>query len=237
MRIKRLRAWRSALLAGVPVLMAGTAVAAEENRVTDPFRPPEAVLEQMEEPETERVTDLLGRTVVSRDGKRLGIVEDLALGEEGRVRYVVLSSEGPSGGDDENPIPWEKVGGERRGAVKRSASAGSEVDPLPGESAVWARDWLERPVFGEDGKRLGRVQDLYFSPERRISFAIVQDPQGRMHPIPTEMFEKDAGDDGLQAAFDRETFERSPGFKADHLSTLVKGDWDRRIRGYYQARQ
>jgi sporulation protein YlmC with PRC-barrel domain len=39
----------------------------------------------------ERVSKLMGRTIMSREGEKLGTVKDLVIGEQGRVDYLILS--------------------------------------------------------------------------------------------------------------------------------------------------
>jgi len=54
--------------------------------------------------------DILGSTIISPDNKELGTAEDLVIGKDGRIQYVILSSGGFIGiGEEEYTIPWKSI--------------------------------------------------------------------------------------------------------------------------------
>jgi sporulation protein YlmC with PRC-barrel domain len=54
-----------------------------------------------------KTSDIIGRTIVSGQGEDLGSIEDLIIGDDGRVQYLILSRGGVMGmGDEFVPIPW-----------------------------------------------------------------------------------------------------------------------------------
>jgi sporulation protein YlmC with PRC-barrel domain len=55
-----------------------------------------------------RANELVGQSVVSREGDNLGTIDDLAISDNGQVEYIVLSRGGFLGlGAELLPIPWE----------------------------------------------------------------------------------------------------------------------------------
>jgi sporulation protein YlmC with PRC-barrel domain len=59
---------------------------------------------------TLRATEVKGATVDNKSGERLGSVEDLVIGRDGRVEYLILSSTAvPSASNKLFAIPWEAV--------------------------------------------------------------------------------------------------------------------------------
>ena len=57
-----------------------------------------------------KATDINGAAVNNTKGEKLGTVEDLVIGNDGRVEYLILSSGGFLDiGDKLIPIPWEAV--------------------------------------------------------------------------------------------------------------------------------
>lgn len=58
-----------------------------------------------------RASDLIGKKVVSRQGKDLGDIQNLVISPDGQVEYVVLSRGGVMGmGGHLVPIPWQTAG-------------------------------------------------------------------------------------------------------------------------------
>lgn len=57
-----------------------------------------------------RGSDLIGKAVVNRDDEEIGTVEDIVIGQDGRVNYLVIAYGGLLGmGDSLSPIPLSKV--------------------------------------------------------------------------------------------------------------------------------
>jgi hypothetical protein len=68
----------------------------------------------------QRVSDMLKTTVENRDREKLGTIQDLMVGVDGRVKYAILSHGGFLGiGDVLIPIPFDALmtGGEKGTAV------------------------------------------------------------------------------------------------------------------------
>ena len=68
----------------------------------------------------QRVSDMLKTTVENRDREKLGTIQDLMVGVDGRVKYAILSDGGFLGiGDVLIPIPFDALmtGGEKGTAV------------------------------------------------------------------------------------------------------------------------
>lgn len=62
------------------------------------------------EPTSMRVSNITGAVVNNLQGERLGTVQDLVVGKEGEVEYMILSHGGLLGvGDRLFAIPWEAV--------------------------------------------------------------------------------------------------------------------------------
>ena len=81
-----------------------------------------------------RSSDLVGKAVENNKQENLGVVEDLVIGPDGRVNYVVISnSEIPKMGDKLTPIPFSAIDKDASGEGKIVINVGKkELENAPG---------------------------------------------------------------------------------------------------------
>ena len=97
-----------------------------------------------------RVSDILKTTVENRHGEKLGTIQDLMVGADGRVKYAILSHGGLLGiGDVLIPIPFDALmTGPERGTVVLDIDKQTLEKALNFESKTWpdftAAVWEEK---------------------------------------------------------------------------------------------
>jgi hypothetical protein len=97
-----------------------------------------------------RVSDILKTTVENRHGEKLGTIQDLMVGVDGRLKYAILSHGGFLGiGDVLIPIPFDALttGGEK-GTTVLDIDKQTLEKALNFESKTWpdftAAEWEEK---------------------------------------------------------------------------------------------
>ncbi len=108
---------RTLLLIAVSCLLIATATAADKSskdHMSDKQMPDTMKKMSGEQGEqfkwARHVGDILDSTIVSPDGQELGKVEDLVIGKDGRIQYVILSNGGFIGiGKEKYAIPWGSI--------------------------------------------------------------------------------------------------------------------------------
>jgi sporulation protein YlmC with PRC-barrel domain len=104
---------------------------------------------------TTRLTDLIGRSVTTADGRRLGRLTDLAVDHDERfprVTAIVVDQR-----RRETIVPWRCVSHVGRHQIV--LTAGDEAARLPG-MVFLVRDLLDAQVVDIAGRRLARVGDI-----------------------------------------------------------------------------
>ncbi len=81
-----------------------------------------------------RSSDLVGKAVENHKQENLGVVEDLVIGPDGRVNFVVISnSELPKKGDKLTPIPFSAINKDASGEGKIVINVDKkELESAPG---------------------------------------------------------------------------------------------------------
>jgi sporulation protein YlmC with PRC-barrel domain len=205
----------------------------------------------------QKSSDILDKKIISKDGKDLGTAEDLIIGKDGKIEYVILSTGGMFGiGGEKVAVPWDKVksspnvdqltaevtqaeiqkysdgkkesGETARGDRKESAMPLAQVD------SERAKEFMDQKVMGKDGEELGKVTDLFTSQDGKPMYVVVQDESDKLHPVPAQLVRTNPGDKSLSADFDKQAFQSSPSFDEAQIS---QQQWETEVRGYYQSGQ
>ncbi len=86
-----------------------------------------------------KASDIIGKTVRGAQGESLGMVEDVMVGNDGRVHYVVLSRSADLGmGERMIPVPWRLVTFDHREGVFFANLNRTMLDEAPSFSSA---DW------------------------------------------------------------------------------------------------
>lgn len=194
-------------------------------------------------------SDILDKKIESQDGKEIGKVEDLVIGPDGKIEYLILGAGGFAGiGTDKFSVPWDKVRagdkvdtlvadlpqdklqkfseGDRKG---QASSQGSQ------QASAQIQQWRDKKIFGRNGEEIGTVKNIHTDQNNQSQFLIVQAPNGKLHPVPADMIRPDQGDQSrLQAQFDRQTLENAPEFQ-ENQQQAQGGQWQQGVRGYYDG--
>lgn len=89
--------------------------------------------------EANRASKITGATVFSRQGEEFGKVNDLVIGQDGRVQYMILSYGGVMGvGDKLVPIPWRAVS---PGTKENTFSVNVDKDKLARAPSFDPNNW------------------------------------------------------------------------------------------------
>ena len=97
-----------------------------------------------------RVSDMLKTTVENRRGEKLGTIQDLMVGADGRLKYAILSHGGFLGiGDVLIPIPFDALmTGSEKGTAVLDIDKETLEKALNFESKTWpdftAAEWEEK---------------------------------------------------------------------------------------------
>jgi sporulation protein YlmC with PRC-barrel domain len=209
----------------------------------------------------QRSSDVLDKKIVSRDGKELGKAENLIIGKDGKIEYIILSKGGLLGmGEEKVAVPWDKVrttpnvdqlmadvseseiqkyteeGQESGGREsQRTAQQGKQQPsmPLAQVDAQRAEEFMDRKVTGRNGEELGRVKDILTSEDGQPLYIAVQEKSSRMlHPVPAQLVRTNPQDKSLSADLDKQAFMNSPRFDESQISEPQQ--WEPQVRGYYQ---
>ena len=210
----------------------------------------------------QKSSDILDKKVMSKDGKELGKAEDLIIGEDGKIEYVILSSGGLLGiGGEKVAVPWDKIkstpnvdqlraevnqsevqkytegkkdSGEKGGSQKTAEGDRKEsAMPLAQLDSEQAREFLDQKIVGKDGEELGKVTDLFTSQEGRPMYVVVQDESDKLHPLPAQLVQANQKDKSLSADLDKQAFQNSPSF--DEAQITRQQQWEPKVRGYFQS--
>ena len=97
-----------------------------------------------------RVSDILKTTVENRHGEKLGTIQDLMVGADGRLKYAILSHGGFLGiGDVLIPIPFDALmAGTEKGTVVLDIDKQTLERSLNFETKTWpdftSAEWEEK---------------------------------------------------------------------------------------------
>lgn len=104
---------RGVLVVGMLTFLAGAQAWAQEQEEAGAKAGEKSAMQGQQQEEaaqeqwTHKATDILGKTVMSKQGEKLGEIENFAIEEGGRIKYVILSSGGLLGiGEEKHTIPW-----------------------------------------------------------------------------------------------------------------------------------
>lgn len=210
----------------------------------------------------QKSSDVLDKKIISKDGKELGTAEDLIIGKDGKIEYVILSTGGLLGiGGEKVAVPWDKIkstpnvdqlraevnqsevqkyteGKKDSGdkGVSQKAAEGDRKEsamPLAQLDSEQAREFLDRKIVGKDGEELGQVTDLFTSQEGRPMYVVVQDESDKLHPLPAQIVQANQKDKSLSADLDKQAFQNSPSF--DEAQITRQQQWEPKVRGYFQS--
>ncbi len=129
-------------------------------------------------PSAFRSSDIVGKAVENHKQEKLGVVEDLVIGPDGRVNYVVISSdESSQKGAKLTPIPFSAIDKDAGGEGKIVINVGKkELENAPGFAGNQWPDFSKshygeklhgyyEPVDGEKAeKKRGESQNLFRAP-------------------------------------------------------------------------
>ncbi|RJR34329.1 MAG: PRC-barrel domain containing protein [Desulfobacteraceae bacterium] len=206
----------------------------------------------------QKSSDVLDKKIFSSDGKELGTAEDLIIGKDGKIEYIILSAGGFLGmGDDKVAIPWDKVKATpnvdrltaevSQSEVQRYAEAGKKSEDKGktaesgrnGSQTQFARldsesanDFMDKKVIGSNGEELGKVTDLFSGEGGKPMYVVVQDDSEKLHPVPAQLVWTNPEDGNLKADIDKQAFQNSPGFDESQLAQ--QRQWEPQVRGYYE---
>jgi sporulation protein YlmC with PRC-barrel domain len=193
-------------------------------------------------------SDILDKKIESQDGKEIGTVEDLVIGPDGKIEYLILGAGGFAGiGTDKFSVPWDKVrAGDKvdtlvadlpQDKLQKFTEGDRRADQASGrrqQASAQIQRWKDKKVIGRNGEEIGTVKNIYSDQNNQSQFLIVQAQNGKLHAVPADMIRLDQGDQNrLQAQFDRQTFENAPEFQDQEQAQ--GGQWQQGVRGYYDA--
>ena len=199
-------------------------------------------------------SDIVDKKIESLDGKELGKVEDLVIGPDGRIQYLILGTGGFAGiGKDKYAVPWDKVrAGDKvdtlvadlpqaeirkftEGEKKASRDTAQDQAQQGGQRAASVEQWKDKKVVAQNGDELGTVKNIYSDQNNQAKYLIVQAPSGKLHPVPPDMLQPSPGDQSkLQARFDRQTLDNAPEFDRQQANQS-RDQWEQSVRGYYDS--
>jgi sporulation protein YlmC with PRC-barrel domain len=197
---------------------------------------------------SQKSSDILNKKIISIDGKELGTAEDLVIGKDGKIEYVILSIGGFLGiGGEKVAVPWDKIRPtpninqlladvsqseiQRHSGENRKSEEAAPM-PLAQVDSERAKELMYPRVVGKDGEELGKAMDLFSSPDGRPMYVVVQDESGQLHPVPAELVLARPENRSLSADIDKQAFQSSPTFDQFELS---EQQWEPEVRGYYQG--
>ena len=105
--------------------------------------------------QAERVTQIIGKKVISQKGEDLGKIEDIVLSKEGCLDYLILASGGFLGtGDRLIPIPWKAV---TTGAQADTIIVNMDKSQLEKAPNFESKKW---PNFA-DSEWFGKIREFF----------------------------------------------------------------------------
>lgn len=252
------------LLAGF--LLAGNGFAQQQSQQDQKMRSQQQQVQMQQQagsgvqlPWAQKSSDVLDKKIVSRDGKELGTAEDLIIGKDGKIEYVILSTGGLLGiGEDKISVPWDKVratpnvdqliadvsqsevqkyseekadkGGSRQTAQREQQAS---FMPFAQIESQRLREFMDQEVVGRDGEALGKVNDVFTDEQGRPMYVVVEGESERLHPVPAELLRANMEEKTISADFDKQAFQSSPGF--DEAQISQQQQWEPKVRGYYEG--
>jgi sporulation protein YlmC with PRC-barrel domain len=255
--------WSFILLLGA-FLLASNGLAQQQSPRQGQAMQPRQGQEQPDQPLhwAQKASDILDKKIVSATGEELGTAEDLVIGRDGKIEYVILSMGGFLGiGGERVVLPWDRIRSTPRvdqlvadvskselqwraeeqrqareldhgGPRQAAQDQGASPVVLAGLDAERAGEFVNFTVAGRGGEPLGRVTELLNSEEGRPLYVVVADESNRLHPVPAQLVLFDPEKKMLSARFDKQAFQNSPSYDRSQLAQL---QWESEVRGYYEG--
>ncbi len=92
-----------------------------------------------------RVSQLMDKSVQDEQGKDIGKVSDVVIGQDGKAEFIVLSQGGgflgTGGGGELKPIPWDKVQTQNIGQDQNAITVSVNQDQLQNAPSFSKNDW------------------------------------------------------------------------------------------------
>lgn len=153
--------------------------------------------------QTIRLSQFLEFPVYGIEGEPLGSVEDILIGEDGRLAALVVEARDPK--DDTWQIPWSAarpdpgwkrivVGVEGEAAPSFEMFGGRVAGTLGTINAALASLVLEAPVKDRLGKRMGEVVDLRIDQAGAVRVVLFASDQGLAEEVEEVLEEAGVGD-------------------------------------------
>jgi hypothetical protein len=192
-------------------------------------------------------TGFMFQTVIADEGQAKTFIgevnEDYRFETKEGEEYLIV---GPKAEDVIiRPGAKLKMKGEIRTEGKGQAIAVEEVEVLEEYKAArlqgmpadqtdpqQAERWIGKPLVDVTGQKLGTVSEIITS-AGKISYVLVKTRDDRIHPVPAQHFYTGAKAQHLQATFEHQYFEQSPGFSAEEVKQMQQKNWEQEVQSYY----
>lgn len=123
-----------------------------------------------------------------------------------------------------------QIGAQQEEGQLREMETQSTLTISPAEADAW----IGRELTALDGQKLGTITKAYSSEDgNSIRYLLVKGEKGRVHPVPVELVEANAGQQGLTAYISKEEFEGAPGFGENDVPRLTEQGWTEKIESHY----
>ncbi len=176
---------------------------------------------------------LIGTNIVSRDGKKLGEIDDLILSGKDKVAHVIASVGGVLGiGDKSVAIPFRDINIRQDEAVtnlseqqlkqapefKVDDSAGNQSGQNRIDYDINAKKLFDFDVVDRGGKKLGDINDLVLSQDDKVAYALVSvggllGIGEKLVAVPYANLQLNKADEKVLLNVTKEQLEQAPAFR------------------------
>ena len=111
-------------------------------------------------PQIDRVSELMGKNAVSLQGEMLGKIDDLVVGRNGNISYIILSGDQLGKRNQLIPIPWQAANPQMRQNRVVLNTNKQMLQNAPGfQKNNWSQlDQMEQQVYSYYGAQRGMRQ-------------------------------------------------------------------------------
>ena len=125
---------------------------------------------------------------------------------------------------------------ERSGRIEERTTMMRGADRMAPSYSVRASEYLDRSVFSRDGERIGRIEDLVFSNNGMLHYAIIStatETPNRYAVIPFGHLESTAENSMFTVRLDKEAVENAPVFSRQELADWRNPELLEEVHSYY----